>query len=246
MTDLKDERTREAPKKTENQKNKKDFVFKGKTPDMQGNVFQVHGEPRKRGEFKRTMDALERYVGMYYSLDTVLLQPLFKDLSEPKITPPKTPSEKREEAMGVKTEADEAPSEWEKIIYMEETKMFLKNKERLQVTLVALYNVVWGQCSRKMKDRLMAKKKYEKVKATNDVKELLVLVKIISNQFQVGMKVTESLMNAKQKLLSYRQGDLDTNAVHVKNIKDLYEVVEYYGGAGMFEDESLIAGEQVR
>ena len=80
-------------------------------------------------------------------------------------------------------EDDEQPTGWEKIMYVEETKMFLKNKELLEATLAALYNVVWGQCSRKMKDRLMAEKTYEKVKTTSDVRELLTLIKIIGNQF---------------------------------------------------------------
>ena len=89
---------------------------------MHGNVFQVHGEPRKRGEFKRTMAALERYAGRFYPLDTVLLQPLFKDLLEPKISPPKTPSEKKSKKDGVKVEGEsvpEDPSEGEKIMYIE-------------------------------------------------------------------------------------------------------------------------------
>ena len=64
----------------------------------------------------------------------------------------------------------------------------------------------------------------------------------MSNQFQLNLKLAESLMEAKSKLLSYRQSDQDTNAVHIKNVKGLFEVVEYYGGEAMFEDEVLVEG----
>ena len=90
---------------------------------MQDNVYQVHGEPRKRGEFERTMEALERYAGRFYPMDTVLLQPLFKDLSESKVTLPKIPSQKKNEEEGIKVEAElisEDVSKWDKIMFIEE------------------------------------------------------------------------------------------------------------------------------
>ena len=44
--------------------------FKGETPGMQGRVFclQSESEQVKKGEFKDTMEALERYDGRVYPL----------------------------------------------------------------------------------------------------------------------------------------------------------------------------------
>ena len=124
-------------------KGRRESLFRGKTEDMQGNVFQVHGEPRKRGEFKNTLEALERYGGKYYPLDTTLLQPIFKELKEPMVEPPKTPGTKSIETEdGVKLEEEGVTTEWDRVMYTEEVKLYLRNRERLTATLIALYNVV--------------------------------------------------------------------------------------------------------
>ena len=109
MTETQDNGTKNSSKRYgqgDGSKNKKDFTFRGKTPEMQGKVFQVHGEPRKRGEFKSTLEALERYAGRFYPLDTAALQTLFKDLIKPKIEPPKPPGERLNDDDAVKVEDD--------------------------------------------------------------------------------------------------------------------------------------------
>ena len=51
---------------------------------------------------------------------------------------------------------DEEVSEWDRVMYQEEIKMYLKNKERLQSTIVGLYNVIWCQCSKRVQNRCKA------------------------------------------------------------------------------------------
>ena len=65
--------------------------FKGETPGMNGKVFRLQSEQSKKGEFKDAMEALERYAGRTYPLDTTKLQALFKSLESPEYDEPMVP-----------------------------------------------------------------------------------------------------------------------------------------------------------
>ena len=65
--------------------------FKGESPNMHGNVFEVLGERGTRRQFKDTLEALERYTGETYPREIALLQPMFRRLEEPKLEAPKAP-----------------------------------------------------------------------------------------------------------------------------------------------------------
>ena len=112
-------------------------------------------------------------------------------------------------------------------MYAEKIKMFLRNEERLAATLIALYNVVWGQCSIKMQDRLLAEEKFAKIKKTDDVVGLLKLIKAISHQFGASRTYEEHLDEATFKMMTYHQGEHDTVAEHIRNIRNLHKVIEH-------------------
>ena len=65
--------------------------FKGETPGMQGKVFRLQSEQIKKGEFKEAVEALERYAGRTYPLDTTKLQDLFKNFETPTVDEPTIP-----------------------------------------------------------------------------------------------------------------------------------------------------------
>ena len=119
-------------------------VFKGETPGMQGKVFEVQGERIVKKQFKETMEALERYAGETYPKDIGMLQSVFKRLEKPTLTEPEPPSTKIKNEEGEKD-----ANEWERLKFTERMRMFLRNEERLETTMIALYNVAWGQCSQK-------------------------------------------------------------------------------------------------
>ena len=95
---IKDTELKKEPGNTINQNRKKgqngrnskySNQFKGETPGMQGKVFRLQSEQAKKGEFKDTMEALERYAGRAYPLDTTKLQVLFKQFETPKFDEPR-------------------------------------------------------------------------------------------------------------------------------------------------------------
>ena len=65
------------------------------------------------------------------------------------------------------------------------------------------------------------------------------MIKVISHKFEPQACIWDSMSEVKGKLYSYKQADNESNAMHVKNLKSLYSVVEHYA-RGMFEEERLM------
>ena len=213
--------------------------FKGETAAMNGKVFEVQGERIVKKQFKDTLEALERYAGQFYPKDIGMLQPVFKRLEKPILNEPESPSENVKSEDNKTAGAETDLSEWERLKFTERMRMYLRSEERLNTTMIALYNVAWGQCSQKMQDRLESEASFPEIKKNDDLVGLLKLIKIISHQFTINNNLEEGLDEAGFKLMAYRQGEFDTVSDHIQNIKNLYHVIEYYGGS-IVNEETLI------
>ena len=74
----------------------------------------------------------------------------------------------------------------------------------------------------------------------DDVVGLLKLINILSHQYTANQSLAESIDNAVLKLMKYyQQGEEDSVSEHIKNIKDLCQVLEHYRGWFM-NDQMLI------
>ena len=91
-------------------------------------------------------------------------------------------------------------SEWEKMKYLKEVKLYLKNKERLSSTVVGLYNIlIWGQCSKKVQNRCRAHKKCQDIKKNHKVDVLLKVIRDITHQFETQTHLFDALDHAIRK-----------------------------------------------
>ena len=81
-----------------------------------------------------------------------------------------------------------------------------------------------------MQDQLESNEEYTKIFKADDLVGLLKVIKVLSHQFAVNRSSEESLDNATLKMIAYQQGDDDLVADHIKNIKNLCNMLEYYGG----------------
>ena len=108
--------------------------------------------------------------------------------------------------------------------------------------MVALYSVIVGQCSRKLKDRLKAEEDYTEVSNANDVAKHLSMIKLLCHWHEGKRCIGESLWEAKHKFFVYRQADFESNSTHIRNVKNLYEVIEHFGG-NLFNVEALLKEE---
>ena len=114
-----------------------------------------------------------------------------------------------------------------------------QDQKNLENTLAALYNVVWGQCSKLLRNRLMAMENFESVESDCDVAMLLREIRRIGNQMDDNVSAYDALDEAKRRYYEYQQQDEDSNANHLINFKNLVAVVEHYGG-DLFYDKAMV------
>ena len=214
--------------------------FKGETKEMNGNVFQTHSEQKKRGQFQDTMDALKVYSSTGYKKDIKYLNPLFNKLEMPNVSEPEQNFTTREDTNkeGVVT-ITQTPTHFETAVYNERIKTWIKATDALDSTLRSLYNIVWGQCSTLMQNKLKASGKFDERDTNGDVTWLLKEIRSVSHQLEANVSLYDSVDEAKKSYYLYKQAPEDANATHLKNYRTNVEVVKHFG-SDLFNDEALI------
>ena len=79
------------------------------------------------------------YASSIHKKELKYLKPLFTQLNDPVIIKPEPPDDS--------TTGDNT-------LYKEEIRQYIKDKN-LETTLASLYNLVWGQCSKLMQNKLL-------------------------------------------------------------------------------------------
>ena len=74
-------------------------------------------------------------------------------------------------------------------VYVEECKQYSKDIRNLEATLASLYNLVWGQCSNFMQNKLKATDIYDKFGMDSDVSKLLKQIKYINGRIDENMSI---------------------------------------------------------
>ena len=126
--------------------------------EMNGNIFQIHSEQQKKGQFQETMDALKVYASITYKKDINYLTPLFTNLEEPQVDQPDkpTPTVQVKDEKGQNLIEDGKPvmvtTRFEDMLFQEQVKQYMRDITSLSNTLQSLYNIVWGQCSKLMQN----------------------------------------------------------------------------------------------
>ena len=219
-------------------------TFRGEVPEMNGRVFQVHSEQRKKGQFEETLRALELYASKNHKPDTEYLIPLFKRLEEP--TVPKPQAAKDLAAQNVKVEEGEEPparSDWDELVLKEEAKQYISERKRLRAMVISLYNIVWSQCSRLMQNQIRSYKDFEAVEKGADVTELLKMVKVISHAYESHILPYDAVSEARRKLINCKQGEQESLAEYLQSFKSLMDVNNHYG-SDFLTDNKLVEMEK--
>lgn len=116
----------------------------------------------------------------------------------------------------------------------------MKDLRSLDLTLQAVFDLIWGQCSKVMQDRLKAVEDWDVIQEDGDATRLLKEIRTISQQLEVNVSISDALGSAKAKYYSYFQFDHDTNSKHLKTFKELVSVIEHYGRTSMWHDTKVI------
>ena len=116
-------------------------IFTRKNKEINSHVFQLQVEQKHKGQYQETLDQLQVYASAAHTRDIKALKVLFTKLEQPVITVP-IPTKN--------------PTPVEDILFKEEVRQYSKDKKSLESMLVSLYNVVWGQCSKLLQNKLKA------------------------------------------------------------------------------------------
>ena len=204
---------------------------------MNGNVFQLHSERKNKSQFINTIEALRVYSSSEYKSEIESLNVLFTNLETPSVKKPKEPEET------VTFDRDGASistiSRFEEMTYSERIKQWIRDDRSLEMTVRSLYNIVWGQCSKLMKNKLTMAKNFGNFEDKGDVTELLKDIRRISLQIETNTSIYDALDEAKTIFYTYRQEDNESNAKHLKNFKSIVEAIDHLGGS-MFMDKALL------
>ena len=58
----------------------------------------------------------------------------------------------------------------------------MRAKINLEATLRSLFNVVWGQCSKPLKNKLESKNEFKSIKENKDIARLVKKIKALANK----------------------------------------------------------------
>jgi Reverse transcriptase (RNA-dependent DNA polymerase) len=191
-------------------------LFKGNTKDMNGHVFQIHGERTDPQQFDKTLEALSEYAmkSLKYPGDLV---PFFKDLNVPVIPP-------------VADLPPDVTSAFAKRTWENEADDWFSRTKLVKQHLKTLYSVAWGQCSEAMKTKLQTHDDFTSKDLLADCAWLLKEIKAITFQFEGQRYLFLSLDDAHSDLCAYRQGATETLIAYHNTFKNKIDVLEHYGG----------------
>ena len=158
---------------------------------MKGHVFECFEEQYDRRQFAKTRDALRAYVTKISSYPED-----FAVLFDDEITEP---------SMVLPLELPENATSVEKAVWDHELKEFVKRKGAFKGTLAAIQEVILGQCSEDMKDRLKALPEYKMRTKNVECAWLLSQILAVTLRFDSRKNAFVSLMSAQRAFYNCKQ-----------------------------------------
>jgi hypothetical protein len=106
---------------------------------------------------------------------------------------------------------------------------YRKSKLMLDENVKILYNLVWGQCSESMQQKIEAISTFETMEANNDGILLLIAIKDTSYDYQLQIYHIEAVNNALYKLMVFRQSQHMTPNQYFEQFSNLLSVYIHCG-----------------
>eukprot|EP00980_Cylindrotheca_fusiformis_P012179 scaffold2954_cov85-Cylindrotheca_fusiformis.AAC.1 len=187
---------------------------------MEGKVFETHEERIGAEQFEETLEKLIEYVSSKFSArgegKTDILQ-MLRNFEEVTIAEP-----------GAK-EATTIDA-----VYNHRWVEHEKKKDGYQAGKTALFPVIWGQCSIKMRAKVEAYPGFDKVKEENKTLDLLKIIQVISYRFETHRQAQQTYIASLGDLLACKQLPTQSVTQYYKSIKSHFEAMSHYGD-GFFE-----------
>ena len=196
-------RNRRKGKKGAGSTNSSNQAFKGKVSEICGNVFQLPSERKRRDQFKESVEALRIYASTQFQKNITYLEPLFRDLKTPTIPLPIKP-ESKEQTDDAGNITIVPPSAVEEDLYKEEIKRYGVKSDRLQASVRSIYNLVWGQCSELLRNKLREDPDFRKIDSDGDVAALLTNIRTAMHIKEEKILVYDGLDELQRQFYLYK------------------------------------------
>ena len=208
-------------------------VFKGNTDGMKGNVFQCHGEQSSdKQQFMKSIGVLDEYINktFVYPQDVASVCKTFE--VTPLVQPPNLSAEAYKNDMGAK------------MIWEASMKNYMKRVDLLESNTIAIYAIVWGQCSPMMQSKLESLDAFKTKSKICDCIWLMKEIQGITHRFEGTRNVFISLDDAWTQYYSQKQGAQTPLYEYLKDFQSSVQVLEHYGaviGADGPNQDSVMA-----
>jgi hypothetical protein len=189
--------------------------FEGRCEDLKGHVYD-YGDSRNADQFVLTTKEIKNYVGRTYKNGGDITSAITL-LALPTKVEPADPDDPDDRV---------ALKKWER-----EYDAFCKWKKVLDDNVKTLYNLVWGQCSESMQQKIESLPTFETMEANNDGIALLVAIKNTSYDYQSQKYRIESINDALYKLMTLRQGPHNTPNQYFEQFTNQMAVYVHCGGS---------------
>ena len=188
--------------------------FKGETSGLNGHVFQTIDESKDAMQYLKTLEALERYANKTYEVD---MSSIFeKPPVLPTIPLPETPEDSKPQVY--------------KDLYAHEVKQYGVKKDKLAMSLKAIWAVIWGQCSPNMITKLEDEADVATWKKRGDVVSLLQTIQQVCMKFTTRTNPILTLIKHFVFVYNYRQREKDDIHTYLELFKLMVDSINRVGG----------------
>ena len=182
------------PRKPQTNTNRPTTKFDGRCPELKGFTYD-HGEHKHADQFILTTKEIQNFVGRTFK-NAGDITAAIGSLSLPENIEPEEP--------------DDPDNKIEMKKWERSYDRYCKSTKDLEEHVKTLYNLVWGQCSESMQQKIESMDTYQSMYQSNDGIALLIAIKNTSYDYQSQKYRVESIMDANYRLMTLHQNNLTT------------------------------------
>ena len=189
-------------------------------PELKEHYFDCNSY-NEADRYITTKDAIVQYMGTLYGGDIRMTLDKGKVYEIPK---PKDPIKEKglqdimsDDKKTVIRKAEDQLDYSVRKTFEKELTNYVQRKETLQRDMEKAYTIIYGQCSVQLQHKLKNSEKWETISSTQNVINLLELIKMIVYKYKEEQYTPLSIHNAKSAFYKFNQGDLTLNEYRVRH-----------------------------
>ena len=194
--------------------------------ELNGHVFEIHYETTKTNKYTRTCEEIRKHVSRKYDYGGDIATVMEED-REINFDGLKSKYPAPRDGATV-TKDDDGIDPTDKRIWERECDNFAKRRDYYRQHKIALFMIIWGQCSDAMQAKLKTIKFFDKIEKSRNCLGILREIKAISYDFESDRCPYESAFDALCGFYQTRQHPHQTNADYLTKFKNVINVLDHY------------------